>query len=751
MYDELSAEQDRFLETFFSDGNVIGSWPQLLQNEDLSDKLSPFILRFARGQSCVLPRRVSSDVREVYWYGFANIQSQFRELWEDLLAFVGPTYSTFDGMYWELDSTDPFDMSLANVWSGHVLRFRSGRTTKERDALRQHLIAMLNCRDRMPSGHALGARPVGQILRDLEMALRAKDFDGAAQCRDEAFRTGILSAHNRLFLEFRFLQAQQAWQEILEFPGWSTVLDVVRPPGITECLIEALYNVHYQVFEDQGDVEVAVKFCQSTRQKYGRLFNSSANIHSPTALRCFLFEAASRDDRASFERVMEQLPDGILDEPFYRQLQEMLSPAEVAPGEAVDHLHNARLAYFRGDFQDCLTCLSASPPSAEFFTVLSRCVIQLGTESAYHQARCRMDEAPAVEVQAALQDAGFWEEWREFEERICRGVSGYACEDWLAWVELLGKEDVDWQELQTAAGDLEGRNVAAELIQDGASVLALVDQVTASGTQELRYAAPLLIKGFLDKTGAQSAFVPLYLLIIEHLVLEDMIATNDSLAISELTIACLSGGVSFDQAEALYELLDAASNRMISWDSLDLVLDVTDALVVHRSPPPPTAQSLFTQCLELASRNPLRLRPAQIEIFRVLSADLTDENLIADLVQRRTEGGVDEEPASLTEKRLLIYTLTESAGRRAVQVLRQAFSPKSVDLNVSLAGNDQLKQHAQHADICVMVTWSATHAATNFIQDNLRQDAALLLPPGKGSSSILRVVEEHVLSLSSLV
>ena len=54
--------------------------------------------------------------------------------------------------------------------------------------------------------------------------------------------------------------------------------------------------------------------------------------------------------------------------------------------------------------------------------------------------------------------------------------------------------------------------------------------------------------------------------------------------------------------------------------------------------------------------------------------------------------------------------------------------------------NDRLRQLSRTADIVVMATASAKHAATGFIEGNRPKNLPILRPSGKGSASMLRAI-----------
>ena len=67
----------------------------------------------------------------------------------------------------------------------------------------------------------------------------------------------------------------------------------------------------------------------------------------------------------------------------------------------------------------------------------------------------------------------------------------------------------------------------------------------------------------------------------------------------------------------------------------------------------------------------------------------------------------------------------------------------SVDCNADHGGTARLKALAESADIFVMTWLSAKHAATDFIREH-RDDRVLLYAQGRGFSSILRAIEDHL-------
>ena len=64
--------------------------------------------------------------------------------------------------------------------------------------------------------------------------------------------------------------------------------------------------------------------------------------------------------------------------------------------------------------------------------------------------------------------------------------------------------------------------------------------------------------------------------------------------------------------------------------------------------------------------------------------------------------------------------------------------------NSDLDGNQTLKSLAKNSNIFVITWLSAKHAATEFIRQNKGSNCEIIYSPGKGSSSIVSAIENHI-------
>lgn len=108
-------------------------------------------------------------------------------------------------------------------------------------------------------------------------------------------------------------------------------------------------------------------------------------------------------------------------------------------------------------------------------------------------------------------------------------------------------------------------------------------------------------------------------------------------------------------------------------------------------------------------------------------------------------------PNILAGKLLALYTLTVSAGRQASEALAEAFPGVRVEVTTDLVCTPRLKALARDADLFVLATASAKHAATDCVQRHRAPGSTTAYAAGRGATSLLRAVDECLEKWSGLV
>lgn len=93
----------------------------------------------------------------------------------------------------------------------------------------------------------------------------------------------------------------------------------------------------------------------------------------------------------------------------------------------------------------------------------------------------------------------------------------------------------------------------------------------------------------------------------------------------------------------------------------------------------------------------------------------------------------------LAGKTVALYSLMESASSRAAQLLRKLVPSVEISLFKDKVGNTILAQASETADLFVIVTAAAKHAATEFIEAH-RGSRKLIRVNSKGTSAIMRAL-----------
>ena len=198
-------------------------------------------------------------------------------------------------------------------------------------------------------------------------------------------------------------------------------------------------------------------------------------------------------------------------------------------------------------------------------------------------------------------------------------------------------------------------------------------------------------------------------------------------------------------SEADYRNLTRELTELVRQDAsvttLDWALDLAEVIATGRSASPPDQMNLVLAVLEFARSRVHRLSKRQIEVVRALCADM---DVAPD---QYVSGAPDADPdeqsiAALAARSIAIYTLAETAGTRALQILTKLAPSINVALNSDKVCTDRLAALARSAELFVFAWRSSKHAAYYCIKDHRPKDMRILMPHGKGTASIVRAILE---------
>ena len=752
---EFTAGQHDFLSRFFGPGNML-RWDGILSGtmpDATLDLLLPLIDDLRRGDCSVLLPHVSQDsVEMTTWYGLARDARQSRALKEELMAFLGPTYTDFTGQRAILDERDPVEAALIRHFGPYVFRLRV-LNPQDRLDVRRQIERLRFLRGRHPDRSAQPIRPIGRILRDLEMAILVRNEAHARQHLEDLRARGRLSAQNLLFLHVRILAAFEHWSELRNLATFQSLLDMRRPTRVTEALIRCVYNERFTPFEVDGTVADCIALFREKESTFGTLFRARGSISDPEVLKAWLLRAVAREDYTEAEALLAHIPEDHRDRRWAELLANHLKPIQPDPERlAPPALELAQRALDADNLDAALGFLIQCEPTVDVIRKVIDCAEEISSLDAIRQVILFVEASPEELRHKALSWRTVANRWNRLIQPVTKvGIvpSATAIPDgWDAWLQRLNTEG-SWPEAVEIAKRGSEEWLPAQLHGNPFLVAKIADQLTANRSAEatavVHATLPHLMRFFLPEEGPVREFKPVYMSLIWLLALDAQIGADDLAALEQLAEAALDSAPSIavpNDYSDLLESLEAAWQQVAAVRHLDWALSVLDLLIAfNANQHAPVVR--FLQTILGGFRDwSRRVREDQWHLVGLLASDLGQSELYDALRPVSTSTGTNSSSTNLDlkGKSVAIYTLTERIGQRAAQLIQRAYEGVKVHLLHDKAASDRLIQHAGSADIFIVNTWDAKHAATGAIQAHRSHSRTTLFPPGKSAASILNAI-----------
>ena len=755
----FTPDQIDFLSSFFGPGNIL-RWDAFVNGSMQNatrELLEPLIDDLRREDaSVILPRVTESALPRIIWYGMARNAPQSRAFREQLLAFVGPAYTDFSGQNAVLDLDDPVESAVHNRFAPYVFRLEVINSS-DREQVRNKIFLMRSMQDRRVDRTAELVRPVGRLLRDLEMAIVVHDEDTVWRCLDNIRARGKLSTQNLAFLKVRILAAFRRWQDIVNLPEFQSLVTIRRPLRITQALVHAVYQVHFAQFEEQTDVDTCVARFHALEATFGTLFRTRGPLDDPLTLKAFLLRAVSTDTPRSeaINEIFQAFPESCSDRAWLEALANSVKfPAEVS--ETRSPIDEAHAACEAGEFDRAFELLLQGEPSVEVVRQILVCSAEIDSLSAIRRTAAYVDNCPPGLLDSALSMKVYRRIWEGFQESLAPNEPAITVEhfptNWSEWlerlcsshefpgaIEIIRRGVIEWSIDELLASPKQIARIA--------DLLAAARSATADVI--LRDAIPTMVEAFCPEGQSFRQFKSIYLNLALILALDSSIGASDLAAIALLAETSLEAGLQnspeTNEYQDLLEIIETAWSQVASIRHLDWALSVLDVLIAFNVGQCAMIDPFFNQIASGLRQWSRRVRSDQWDYAEQLASDLDQFTVVAELRPKDEPAAIA--PAlgeALARKTIAIYTLTERIGHRAAQLLKNRFPELQIQLLQDKVASDRLKQLARTADIFVVNTWDAKHAATGAIKAVRPKNKVTLLPKSKSAGSIVREVYESV-------
>lgn len=632
-----------FIEAFFGPGNTV--WPDHDPDSSSGRRLIPYlqVLRSGSEVPVVLPRRTPGGEHLLTAYVIALNPAHATAVGELLTAFVGPSYSFFNGLPAQLDPDDPVDRAVLD-FAGPGVTFTLSSPTRETQARAWAALEQLQAVMRQRPVRTWHApKPPGRLLAEFEVALAAGDNTASAQLLDQLADSGGISATNLAHLKIKRLSRLGLDGELLRMPGLTDVVLAGPPTPVRDAVLAAIYNRVVAAPLTAGDLNAAREHLIEAGAFVPALVTTDLLGLSAEALTVVTLAAWIREDAATLEQLAGNPPA-------------RAQVVQLAPTLAQTALSTSGSA-------------RPTPPGAE-------------------------ERAPAaIQVPAS-------------------------------WLELISAADADPRAAEAVLASQAWRGWAAPATEDEAIAGAL-----AQLNDEAAERAWTLVGPFVDADGYRQPAAAAARELINNALAHDRFSPGDLAGLNALTEIFLRSGPPAHEYAALLDDLGAESDRWAGPDRATPVLDFADLLARSASPDHEAQLRLALALLRPLHDHATRLKHDQAQLAAQLSAEL---NTGLEWPQ--------PDPAdmpTLATLKVLLYSLDEAVLDRASAMLRAIAPGVTIHLSHDHVGSPRLKQHSRNADVIVMATRCATHAATGFIRANAASTALVTEADGSGSASLL--------------
>jgi hypothetical protein len=751
------ATVEPFLQEFFGAGNRLTLDRVYAASDERTLLVRPWVdrLRQTPPLPTVLPH-VRAD-RVVVWYAIAFSEAQIRSLGDDILAFVGPSWSTYRGYRAPLTPGHPIDAAVLALTNGAAFAFESSGDPGTPKAALEALDRMRRVWSLRPERSRELPRPTGRVLRDFHLALLAQDRETAeAELRYLRDRSR-LDALNLLFLRVQMLAEVGRWEELASLPELPAVLQVRRPVPVTESLIRAVYNGRLAAFEAADDPAGAIATLRSdVLPQFGDLFVSHAGMRAPEVAKAFMLAAVSaspvRDDQCREFMAREDLAGA--DRAWLTRVGS-LAPKSSASSErsaVLEPLAAAEAATLDLDFLRAFEFARSAAPSVARTKLLLDCaynIQSLEAERAALQAFEGLSPSEQTALRSVRTNALYLDQLTATGSAVDRPRPERAAPaDWIDWLDRV-RDDPDWDNARSVAEQGSVEWTVDSLLARPGGTEALVDGILRSQhVAAVNDALPHILAFFQrDPFWPRDSLANLYRQLLEFVVYVSRGGANVLSRIRDLVEGLLRIGGTEREYLLLVQHCADVWGEHASPAYLDWALDIVDLFVVYPCASDQARTKLLVDVLAPLGQFHRRIEPEQWRFVRLLCSDLRHPEFFELEPREAAEGGaspIQDPLVRLARMSVAIYTLSEEAGKRARDILLARCDGVSVRLNSDHVGTDRLRELARNADIFVMVTAAAKHAATTFIEAHRGKQRPLLRPAGKGSVSILRALCEHV-------
>jgi hypothetical protein len=740
-----SISTDKWLHDFFSSPNRI-QWSsnEFKSSPDLDEtiKEAKFWLQ-DRGKNesekpILVPFCTKSDMS---WYACCTSTQQRNQTIEELDSFVNITYSNVYKSY-VLDVTNPCESALISNFQTNIIKI-----TVHAKCIDKFLEALKLYRKLIgirPSKEKLLIQSPGRIRYNFEQALLALNESAALNCMEDLKKSGNLDQQNQRFLEIRLNSALKKWDLLARDPMYlRSVIDIPLPAKIQQDLIESTYFSYLYKFELENDPIGAINtFRTEIRPYYSKIFKSRRGIKSTSVIKSFLLLELSKE-KTNFSYCNALFSDYPTEEEGYEYAQTLLKLVSEEEHET-SSLEQAEDAFEEENFDLALTLFLETEINKYSFKKILYCTFEIDSICGFNTVWDYCQKVPD-DVIASLPPKST-KLYEEIKERF-KIKKGHHIDGWLELFNFfLDEGDEDLSMNIVNQGGVEW--VASEtLLQSPQKIIEIKEKLEACFDQNslfIKKIYPTFYESFFSSTEPKKEFKPIYMQLLEFIPFFGSYDLNDRYLGLDLARVLFEIGVVEDEYKEIMNVLSELFNKnKRTYQHLIWALDVSELLAIYSAEGENLALTFFTEVIDLVVTKKHRITIDEWNMIEYLAMDFNMSDYIKTL--KPSELSEDEGvKINLKGKKIGIYTLTDKAGLRAKTILNNLYNGITVEINNDHVATKKLANLTKSSDVFAFAWKSSKHQAFYCIQKHIKNSSKLLMPPGKGSSSIVQSVNLYI-------
>ncbi|AMJ72281.1 hypothetical protein AW879_21010 [Enterobacter cloacae] len=714
--------QADWLEKFYADDRHL-DFRKAMRGEYKLSQINALIQKaHAQKMPCIIP---SARSGRTVFYGLAQNGRSLDELRRVLTAALGSADTNADirTLY---HSTDPGELLLLERSPEGILAFHflpvTASTAKDKaelqDKRRKRVFAMLqtvmDLYHQRPVLHTLVSRQTGRILRDFYTACHARDGKAAEEYLQELRGNQALSPLNLQFLELQGMAASAKWEAILTHPRLDVLLKGRVPERIQRLLLRS--TGHYLMNAIQEANFPATSKADARRLALDMLplyKTKPAFAHHESFLSDWKLWAMG----AALLGIKEwQKATPILHQDWLQQVEHWVTEAVVLPvivKEAEQKLIQAPV----------ITLLSVDDAIA---LLLEAFTADVERENEIYAQMITMPEATKQALQVTPKH---WEAWLALKKR-CE-PEDYGWSRWL--LDVQQAKDNQQYELLRQQLTMQYMDWLPFTFNEQQWLGLLSQQPVGMLGQALRDVLPNMLQWLIEyDINVSSSLWSEWLML---LALEGVSSVEDVRLGGIILDALLSGTFSHKEYHDALEAIEMLCAKNESSQTLGYALDIAEILFDRVCGDDARRLQYWVNIQEMLVRRWERLDTSMQLLARMVERLYLGQNAGNTFPTENTPAGVASPlHRDLSGKKLVIYSLTESAARRGKDALIKLYPELSIELNNDHVATDALMNAARKADYFIFASSSSKHQAFYAVA-SCRKD--IIYPAGKGASSMV--------------